>query len=90
MLGWVLRVLLILFIARAVWRFLYGVFQGMEPRRQGTTGRASASVALVRDPVCGTYVVPGRALTLGSGASLKYFCSERCRDEYRAGARLAR
>jgi len=39
-------------------------------------------VPLVRDPVCGTYVVRARALTMGAGAETMYFCSEKCRDEY--------
>jgi len=36
-------------------------------------------VGLVRDPVCGVFVVPGQALTSGAGSSAKYFCSEKCR-----------
>jgi YHS domain-containing protein len=43
----------------------------------------AASVPLVRDPVCGTYVVRTKALTTGSGDSTQYFCSEKCRDQYR-------
>jgi YHS domain-containing protein len=37
---------------------------------------------MVRDPVCGTYVVPGRALELARGRETLYFCSEKCRDQY--------
>ena len=37
---------------------------------------------MVRDPVCGTYVVPGKALELARGRETLYFCSEKCRDEY--------
>jgi len=36
----------------------------------------------VRDPVCGTYIVRARALTAGTGDQTRYFCSEKCRDEY--------
>ena len=35
-----------------------------------------------RDPVCGTYVVPSRALTSGEGADVRFFCSEKCRRAY--------
>lgn len=84
MLSWLLRFLLLIFIARAVWRFLAGLFEGMNPTpRQAPRG--TPPVALVRDPVCGTYVVPSRAIALGRGDSVQYFCSERCRDQYRAG-----
>lgn len=50
---------------------------------QGGPGTGAASVPLVRDPVCGTYVVRAKALTTGSGDRMQYFCSEKCRDEFR-------
>jgi YHS domain-containing protein len=37
-----------------------------------------------RDPVCGTFVVPERAVTLLVGQQQMYFCSISCRDKYRA------
>ena len=37
---------------------------------------------LVRDPVCGVFVVPSKALTSGSGSQTRYFCSEKCRAEW--------
>jgi YHS domain-containing protein len=44
-------------------------------------------VQLVRDPICGTYVVPGRALPLTAAGTTQYFCSERCREQFLASAR---
>jgi len=87
-LGWLLRLLVVFLIARAVWRFVAGVLDGMAPPRQTTSPDGSA-VALARDPVCGTYVVPSRAVTSGRGESLRYFCSGRCRDQYAGDRRLA-
>jgi YHS domain-containing protein len=70
---------LVLVLARAVWRFIYGIAEGLS----GSRDRQSPSaVALARDPVCGTYVVPSRALTAGSGSDLHFFCSERCRQAW--------
>jgi len=40
---------------------------------------------MVRDPVCGTFVLPERALVVSDGRQRVYFCSSRCRDAYRAG-----
>ena len=40
------------------------------------------SVGLVRDPVCGTFILPSKALTSGSGSNTRYFCSEKCRRDY--------
>lgn len=73
--------LLIVFVARAAWRLLEGVVEGASGvARQGPPARG---VAMVRDPICGTYVIPGRALKLGDGSKARYFCSERCLSQYR-------
>lgn len=88
-LTWLLRVLVIVVLARAVWRFLSGLFEGMAATGRTTGSGTPGSVALVRDPVCGAFVVPSRAITSGRGADLQYFCSERCRDQHAAGRRLA-
>ena len=87
-LGWLLRLLAVFLIARAIWRFVAGVLDGMAVPRQAASTTGSA-VALERDPVCGTYVLPSRAVMSGRGESLRYFCSERCRDQYVGDRRLA-
>jgi YHS domain-containing protein len=78
MFGWVLRFILLLIIIRAIWRFARGLAEGLGPPAK--TERAA--VGLVRDPVCGTFVVPSRALTAGSGSETRFFCSERCRQAW--------
>ena len=74
-----LWVVLAFVIARLVWRLLAGVFQGMGYQPGGA---GKQSVGLVRDPICGMFVVPSNALTSGTGANTRYFCSEKCRNEY--------
>ena len=93
MIGWILRFILLMIVIRVIWRFLGGIIDGLSgdstARSRGSRGNAGpgpakvASVPLVRDPVCGTYVVRAKALTEGSGEATQYFCSEKCRDEYR-------
>ena len=65
--------------ARVLWRLLVGVFEGLGYQGPGA-GRQS--VGLVRDPVCGTFILPSKALTSGSGSNTRYFCSEKCRRDY--------
>ena len=78
MAGWIVRLLLLYFIIRAVSRLLRGIAEGMRvPQVQ-----PPSAVPLARDPVCGTFVVPSRALTIGSGAQMRFFCSEKCRRAY--------
>ncbi len=82
MLGWTIRLLLLFFILRAILRLARGIMDGLNPPRD----RHPAAVPLARDPVCGTFVVPSKALTAGSGADLRYFCSENCRRKYEMNA----
>jgi YHS domain-containing protein len=78
MAGWIVRLLLLYFIIRAVSRLVRGIAEGMRvPQVQ-----PPSAVPLARDPVCGTFVVPSRALTIGSGAQTRFFCSEKCRRAY--------
>lgn len=69
-------------IVRAVWRLVVGIAEGAASagRERGPRGRG---VPMVRDPVCGTFVVPSRALTAQIGDSVEYFCSEECRAKYK-------
>ena len=75
-----LFVIVALLIARAFWRVVEGILDGA----RGSGRPSSDPVKLVRDPVCGTFVSPGSALSLTSGGSTHYFCSEECRSRYRA------
>ncbi|MBI2833289.1 MAG: hypothetical protein HYX76_02555 [Acidobacteria bacterium] len=72
-----LRLLLFVLIIRALWRLIAGIIQG------ASGAPAEKGIPLVRDPVCGTFVVRSRALTAGTGSDTHYFCSERCRDAFR-------
>jgi YHS domain-containing protein len=72
---------LLIVVGRLVWRFMYAIFEGagmLKPPGQ----RDGSAVQLVRDPVCGVFVVPGTALTSGSGTGTRYFCSEKCRQQW--------
>jgi len=76
-----LIVLLVMVVARAVWRLVEGIVAGAS--LPGPSGASPRVERMVRDPVCGTFVVPSRALPLGGGDQIRYFCSEQCRTTYR-------
>jgi len=78
-----LRLILLLFIVRAVLMLVRGVMQGIQGEADGGQGRSRPSVQLMRDPVCGVYVSPSKAITEQSGVGIAYFCSERCRKAWR-------
>ena len=76
-----LIIVLIIFTVRALARLFNGVIEGVAGKQSGAIPRG---VEMERDPVCGTFVVPGQALTLSDGRQQLYFCSTKCRDAYRA------
>jgi YHS domain-containing protein len=76
--------LLVFFLVRFIARLARGVMEGAAG---GATRRAPgtrAPVKMVADPVCGTYVIPGKALQSADGRETHYFCSEKCRDAWLA------
>ncbi len=80
-----LRILLLVVLAllalRAVSRFMGGLSQaarGQAPRSQAS----ERPVKMMQDPVCGTFVVPGKALSATAAGATVWFCSEQCRDTY--------
>jgi YHS domain-containing protein len=78
--SWILRIILILVIVRALWRLFRGILEGAGYRQVGSA--TPEGVKLVRDPVCGVYVAPSRALVARSAGETAYFCSEKCRTEW--------
>ena len=82
------RALLILVLlsvfARIFWRFIEAVVRGASIPTRGGARRSSAPspVKMQPCPVCGTYVVPGKAISAVSGGVAVHFCSEKCRGEY--------
>ena len=89
--SFVIRILLLfvlaMLVARAFWRLVAGVIVGASlpppgPRRT-RNGPPERGVQMVRDPVCGTFLPPGNALTLTErGGAVRYFCSETCRQRF--------
>jgi YHS domain-containing protein len=76
-------IILFLFVARALRGLWRGVLEGLNQPATARGGVPARGVPMVRDPVCGTFVVPDRAISLTVGADHVYFCSVTCRDKYR-------
>ncbi len=82
MLRLALLLLLAILVTRALWKLVSGIVDGIA----GAQGRQAPkkAVQMARDPVCGTFVVPDRAVALTERDGPVYFCSSTCRDRYRA------
>ena len=77
MLAWILKLLLLWLVLRALLRLARGIVEGL-----AGTGTKPQALPLVRDPVCGTFVAPATALSVGTGSQMRFFCSENCRRIY--------
>ena len=69
----------------ALWPLLRSALDRIPwPQGDATTARDD----LVKDPVCGTYVVRSRAIRNESGGRSVYFCSPRCAERFSERERL--
>jgi YHS domain-containing protein len=82
MLRVLLLLILIVLVARAFWRVIDGLIEGISGRP--ASNRNAATTQLVRDPVCGTWVLPKVEMSLNDGRRQLFFCSAACRDHYRS------
>ena len=82
--GHEVNVVLAIVIARVFWRIVSGFMQGLNGGARPQTRVPRRGVSMVRDPVCGTFILPERAVTVVEGRTRIQFCSEACRDSYRA------
>jgi len=79
----VLLLVLFIIVSRVFWRIIDSFIEGVTGQRRYPRV-PERGVPMARDPVCGTFVLPERAVTLVNGRTRVFFCSEVCRDKYRA------
>ena len=77
-----LLAILVLLLARAFWRLVDGMMEAAGGTSRTRTRARTPAIKLARDPVCGTYVTPGTALSLQRRGQTYHFCSEECRSRF--------
>jgi hypothetical protein len=80
MIIYLVRVVVLLFLLRLLFRFVAGILRGLQGGPSPNRRAPSKGVPLVRDRVCNTFLPRDRALRATIGGHDEYFCSERCRD----------
>lgn len=95
--SYLVRILLLfilaMLVARAFWRLVAGMIVGASTPPAGRPRRVppERGVQMVRDPVCGTFLLPANALTTTErGGAVRYFCSETCRQRFQEQAAVRR
>jgi YHS domain-containing protein len=76
--------MLVLVVWRAVRRLLAGIAQGASTPRPRPPAAPDKGELMVRDPVCGTFVLPSRAVALRDKTGTHHFCSDACRQAYQS------
>ena len=72
-------------VARAFWRLVDGIVEGVSGWPKGGRSQVpTRGVQMVRDPVCGTFVVPSTPHRKTISGTAYYFCSPECRDKFHA------
>jgi YHS domain-containing protein len=86
--GFILRLIrFIAWILFATWlgrKVLAWLFGSEERAREHAMPRGDAPRRLHRDPLCGTHVPEQISVTLEHGGQTLHFCSQECREKYRA------
>ena len=84
--------LLLFLVGRTIRRFLAGIAQGAappQPEGQRPSGPPATGELMARDPVCGTFVLPSRSMSMRDKTGTHYFCSDTCRQAYNGAPRPA-
>lgn len=74
--------LLLLVLWRALRSLLSGIVQGVSGPPPPPAGLPKQGELMVRDPVCGTFVLPSRSVSIRDRSGTHHFCSDRCRQAY--------
>jgi YHS domain-containing protein len=77
-----LQLLLLFWFFYALVKLLRGATKRRPP--QPEPEKTEAGEEMIQDPCCGTYVPRSLAVELVVDGRTYYFCSEKCRDEFRA------
>lgn len=74
--------LLLLVVWRALRSLFAGILQGASAPPPPPAAPPEKGEMMVRDPVCGTFVLPSRAVSARDRSGTHHFCSDRCRQAY--------
>jgi hypothetical protein len=80
------RLLILTIVGVLIYRALKSwLGEAMDQRTNAPeAGGGQVDDVMIKDPVCGTYFVQRKGVSLMQGSQRLDFCSERCRDRYLA------
>ena len=80
----IFRLVALLFLFWVIFRLLKSVAQKVFSKiATPPSGETQQIAEMVKDPVCGSYVSVDHAVTAEFSGERKYFCSDKCLNEFR-------
>jgi YHS domain-containing protein len=80
-----IRFAIFLFLTIVLYNLLKHLLKSSRKSQQPNEQLDKYTAELVRDPQCGTYILPAQGNLVRLGDKRYHFCSERCRDQFLAG-----
>ena len=80
----IVRLLIWLIVGFLVYTVVQSLKQMLQKPPAPPPEKTARGEDMVRDPACGTYVPRSDATSCQIAGRTEYFCSEACRDKYRA------
>ncbi len=74
--------LAIVLALRSLYRFVASIVEGATGRSSSAAKPRQVQGHMVKDPICGTYVVEGRAIAGMRGSETAWFCSSKCQQAW--------
>ena len=76
------RWLLVALAGYIIYRMFKNDIKAKLEERKRDDARRGESGEMIRDPICGTFVDMGAAVTVRNGDNIYYFCDYDCRDAF--------
>lgn len=76
------RWLLVVLAGYIIYRMFKNDIKAKVEERKRDDARRGESGEMIRDPICGTFVEAGDAVTVRDGDNIYYFCGYDCRDAF--------
>lgn len=81
-----IKLLLLALLFFLAYSFIQALFPSRQEREKRSKNRTQQGEQMVQDPECGTYLPLSDALSANIGGRQRYFCSRKCRSQFKKKA----
>lgn len=80
-----IKILMLILLGFVGYSMIQGMIRPKEQKKRGwmQRNRSHEGEQMVEDPQCGTFIPIGDAVSANIGGKQVYFCSKKCRKEYK-------